>query len=426
MSLRVQVLTTRLFTQPASGGEACTARLLAALVAQGCRVEVAGRGEGAPLRAFDGMADETAAETTHHGGGSLRWRSLGPLSDADQPFASWPRWRRAAHVAAALVTGRSSTMLRLHGAGRGQAPAALTGAVPADVLVVDHLQAWPWAQALDASAAPILVMHNLESDGYAEQAAADAHPLRRAFLAREARLLASLERAALSRAAVVACLSEADAEVMRTRMADATAPVEVLPGYPTAGPPIRTRSPDGHELRRIGLLGTWSWGPNRRALEWLLSDVVPRLPGTCEVQVAGSGAEPALATVRRGAAPVRWLGRIPDIADFYAGIDVVAVPALGGSGVQEKAIEAIATGLPVVATRHALRGLGPGLPDHVHCADSGADFAALCATVKAPEPAAAAAQLASWSAGRQRAYRVALERCVDAARAAASPGVGRP
>lgn len=412
----VRVVTTRLFTRPAGGGERCTARLLAELVAQGCRVDVVGRGEGTPLLCGDGHGGESAGVAD---GPDLRSHSLGPLTEADRPFAEWPRWRRAAHVAEALCRGRSSTMLRLHGTGQ-----AASGGTPerlrrADVLMVDHLQAWAWAQFRAGGMAPVLVMHNLESDGYAEQAAVDPHPLRRAFLAREARLLSGVEQAAFARAAAIACLSAADAEVLRTRVGHRT-PVEVLPGYPQDVARVGGLRGGAGLDRRIGLVGTWSWGPNRRALGWLLDEVVPRLPSVCRVRVAGGGI--AAGTIGSPTAPVEWLGRIGDIPAFYAGLDVVAVPAVGGSGVQEKAIEAIATGLPVVATGHALRGLGPDLPDHVHRADSGAEFARLCATAPAPEPVKAAAQIAAWRTRREQAYRAALARCIDAARREAGRG----
>lgn len=402
MALRVHVLTTRLFGRPASGGEACTARLLAALVACGHRVQIAGRGDGIAVPAGD----------------PLRWHSLGPLGEAGRPFAEWPRWQRATHVAAALLRGSSSTLLRLHGANGHVADAALGRLGPADVVIVDHLQAWPWVQALRARTAPILVMHNLESDGYAEQAASDPRPLRRAFLAREARLLARLERGALERAAAVACLSDDDADVLRARAAGRGTRVEVLPGYPQGTPWVGAGRDAARTGRRIGLIGTWSWEPNRRALEWLLREVVPHLPPHCRVLVAGNGAGPELISGGGVAPRVEWLGRVADVAGFYADVDVVAVPAVGGSGVQEKAIEAIATGLPVVATGQALRGLGPGLPDHVHRGDAGTDFARLCATAQVREPAQAAAQLAAWRARREQAYCAALERCIEAARAA--------
>lgn len=417
MALRVVVLTTRLFARPSSGGEACTARLLAALMESGHQVEVAGYGVGAAVAALD----ERSASGTDVASTTLRWHSLGPLVEADRPFAEWPRWRRASHIATALLRGSSSTMLRLHGADRGATRATLARLGPADVVIVDHLQAWPWAQALSARTAPILLMHNLESDGYAEYASEDPQPLRRAFLAREARLLARLEGAALAHAGAVACLSERDAEVLRARAAAHGTHVEVLPGYPQTAPCVGPRTGAARAQRHIGLIGTWSWGPNRRALEWLLREVVPRLPPACRVQIAGSGAGPELGAGGRDAAQVEWLGRVADVANFYAGVDVVAVPAVGGSGVQEKAIEAIGTGLPLVATGHALRGLGPGLPDHVYCADTVADFAHLCATVRAPTPARAAAQLSTWREQRERAYRAGLQRCIEAARVKAYP-----
>jgi len=105
-------------------------------------------------------------------------------------------------------------------------------------------------------------------------------------------------------------------------------------------------------------------------------------------------------------------------------VDVLAVPSLHGSGVQEKAIEAIGTGRPVIASAHALRGLGPLLPPQVHAASDANEFAQLCAQVPLatdiPPDCAAQAQsaLAAWVASRQALYAAALGCCLHALHAA--------
>jgi polysaccharide biosynthesis protein PslH len=116
------------------------------------------------------------------------------------------------------------------------------------------------------------------------------------------------------------------------------------------------------------------------------------------------------------AAKVRLLGRVRHASELYAAADVVAVPSVLGSGVQEKAIEAIASGRPVVASGHALRGLGPGLPPQVHAADDAAAFARLCASVPAAPSGRAGevaqAALAEWAAARRRRYDLALRQAL--------------
>ena len=386
--MKVTVLTTRLFDAPSSGGELCTARLLAALQAGGHQVRLIGRG--------------SAAGALPPGPVSVGPVSVGPVSVGQlvPAFDTLPPLRRAASLLGAWARGQACTVHRLAGAGTVRQAAQALLAAPMDALVVDHLQAWAWARPLrQRLPAPLLVLHNLESAGYAEQAA-KARGLQQRVLQREARLLAALEADALQHAAAVACLSEDDLR----RLSTDDSPLLQLPGHP----PVHGRlpAPDGprHQTGRgptIGLLGTWTWAPNRAALQWMLAEVLPQLGPDCQLLLAGTGLDRlpvALSAARRS--QLRVLGQVADVGDFYRRVDVVALPSLQGSGVQEKAIEAIARARALVATPHALRGLGPDLPGHVQQASSAADFAACC---HAAVPSTPADRLAVQRWARQRA-----------------------
>lgn len=434
--MRVLVLTTRLFAQPASGGERCTQRLLEALVAEGHALHWLGRGPVPPPPA--GLPGAPAA-------GPAAWRcdSLGPL---EPPFATLPLARRAGALAAALAGGQASTVQRLAAGGVARRLAGLLQGRPApDAVVVDHLQAWPWllqAQAVLARPLPrpLLVMHNHESADYAGRAARRRGPARW-LLAREARLLAALELQALADCAAVACLGADDARGLQAQAgAAARAPLLLLPGHASpppaatgawaAVPGLRARAGAG---RRIGVIGSWTWGPNREALAWLIGQVLPLLAADCTLVVAGQGVPPGLAappgpTVR---ARLQVLGAVPDLDAFYAGVDLVALPSLQGSGVLEKAIEALARAPCVVATPHALRGLEAAPLPQVRLAADAEAFAALCSSLPLPGPAARAAArqaTAQWAAQRAQAYRLALRAGLQASAAslAAAGGLAGP
>ena len=393
--MKVTVLTTRLFDSPTSGGELCTARLLAALQDAGHQVRLIGRGSAA---------------------GAL---SLGQRVDA---FSSLPLHRRAASLLGAWASGQAATVHRLTRGGAARQAAQALLAAPMDALVVDHLQAWAWARPVrQRLPAPLLVMHNLESAGYAEQAS-NARGLQQRVLRREARLVGALEADALQHAAAVACLSSDDLcglpNIAGHRLQ--------LPGYPLLhGHQTRPHGPRHGEDpgTRIGLLGTWTWAPNRAALRWMLAEVLPRLGPGCRLVLAGTGLDRLPVALSAAATrQVQVLGRVADVADFYRRVDVVALPSLQGSGVQEKAIEAIARAAAVVATPHALRGLGPGLPGHVQQATSAADFAARC---RDAEASTAADHLAvqHWAQQRAALYQRQLLRGLLAS-AFTRPGTG--
>jgi hypothetical protein len=266
----------------------------------------------------------------------------------------------------------------------------------------------------------MIVMHNLESDGYFDRAlgkggAQAGSWLRRAIYRREARLLTGLERRALRAAAVVACLSETDAQRLR-EMASvhaASVPVEVLTGFPLCKPGLRDAlgasklEKPRQQMRRIGMIGTWTWGPNREALHWMLNQVVPHLPERCQLVLAGTGLE-GLALPPG----TELLGRVGHADRLYESVDVVAIPSIQGSGVQEKAIEAIGSGRLVVGTSHAFRGLTPELPLSAHIADDPITFARLCAELELVSGCEHSASLEQWVRQRRSRYTAAVARCL--------------
>jgi glycosyltransferase involved in cell wall biosynthesis len=410
--LNVAVVTTRLFGSPANGGELCTARLLAALLRAGHRVRVIGRGDPAATMGAAAQA--------------LQVHAVGPLV---LPFDDLPAGERARGLLGALWRRRAWTVHRLQ---QPDVPARVQALLrswqdwPVDALVVDHLHPLSWIAGPRAGLpAPVVVMHNLESAGHAEQgqrAALRGHWLAAAAHRREHRLLLGLERRVLSEAAAVACLCEADASSWReqARRAVSAPAVEVLSGHPAAARGVRTQSrPDNTSeqqgrprgVRRIGLVGTWTWGPNRDGLDWLMREVVPKLDGNCQVLLAGPGSQQIPLP-----AGVKALGWVDDLAGFYASLDVVALPSHSGSGVHEKALEALALAPLVVATPHALRGLGGQLPPHMLVAADGEHFARLCsrARIDPRERGHAADLVLAWCHERRQAYEQSLARCLQA------------
>lgn len=412
--MRLAVLTMRLFDQPRTGGELCTARLLHGLAQDGHEVTVIGRGQ-APR--------QTTAR--------MRYLSLGggvPAFD-DMP---WPR--RLYTPLAALASGRPMSTQRLHSPGTSRQVRRHLSQMGAglDALIVDHLQALDWVtDALPWLPPPMVVMHNLEAEIYLERARdLPRQQLRsrldRWMLHREARLLDRLQQQALQHGSVIACLSGHDAQRMRELAAHCSDPanVAVLPGYPlTAHPPATPTEVAAHGLsppavaqalaqlppgaRRIGMVGTWTWAPNRAGLQWMLEQVHPQLPPHCHLVLAGSGLNGITLPPRTLA-----LGRIETVHSLYQAMDVVAIPSVRGSGVHEKAIEAIGAGLTVVATPHALRGLEQGLPGNVHQAQDAAAFARACETAPATATQQQSAISLDWSERRRQDYRDALNRCL--------------
>ncbi|WP_244639371.1 glycosyltransferase family 4 protein [Aureimonas endophytica] len=273
------------------------------------------------------------------------------------------RRQKAAWLLRALHLGLPVSAAKLALLGRDALEARLAEAGPVDAYVLNSIQmpaAYPFLAATKPS---VFVAHNVEHRSAAENALHAGSRFTAALYRREAALLHAAEERACRDARIIHTLSAED-----------------LPGLGLVGHPAAYTLPltigrpaiadDGVRRQDIGLIGTWSWAPNRIGLDWFLAEVVPLLPADIGIAVAGvfDGRPP------KAPPNVRFLGRVPDAQRFVRASRVVALAAKGGTGVQLKTIEALEEGMPCVATRSALRGV-ESLPPNVAVADAAPDFA---------------------------------------------------
>jgi glycosyltransferase involved in cell wall biosynthesis len=117
---------------------------------------------------------------------------------------------------------------------------------------------------------------------------------------------------------------------------------------------------------------------NVESVIWFLREVAPRAPGV-EVRIVG-GVD---AGVRARAPEVfdayrSWFtGRVDDPGVFYGSARLALLPTISGTGLSIKTVEALASGLPLIATTRAFRGMDAiALTlEGVAVADSPEDFA---------------------------------------------------
>jgi hypothetical protein len=106
---------------------------------------------------------------------------------------------------------------------------------------------------------------------------------------------------------------------------------------------------------------------------------------------------------------VRYLGFVESAEQFFRSSDVIAIPSIAGGGVQEKTIEAIGYGIPVVATDFAVRGIQP-CPSHVHVAFTPNEFAAACCLKKNIDPVQVMSETYIWNINRQLQYDISIDK----------------
>jgi len=127
--------------------------------------------------------------------------------------------------------------------------------------------------------------------------------------------------------------------------------------------------------RRVLYAGDFSYAPNRLALAFLADEVMPivwaSVPEATLVVTGRSLELPAGSDPR-----VDARGFVDDLEAVYRSVDCVAVPLLQSGGSPLKFVEALAHGLPVVATSRAARGLAAEAGAHYLAGDDAGAFAA--------------------------------------------------
>lgn len=137
---------------------------------------------------------------------------------------------------------------------------------------------------------------------------------------------------------------------------------------------------------------------NVESVIWFLREVAPLAPGVTVKIVGNVDAGVRAQAPDLYAAYKHWfLGRIDDPGAVYASARLALLPTISGTGLSIKSVEALSSGLPLIATTQALRGMDEEALRlaGVIVADLPADFARALTAAEARGPLDQAARGAS-------------------------------
>ncbi len=141
-------------------------------------------------------------------------------------------------------------------------------------------------------------------------------------------------------------------------------------------PPPRGRGAreDGTSASRLLMIGDFKYRPNVSGLDFLVRAVLPlvwrSLPDVV-LTVVGRGLE----AWRSPDARIAVTGFVEQLAPMYASADCVVVPLTEGAGTPLKFVEALAYGMPIVATPLAAKGLEVSAGVHYREGEGASAFA---------------------------------------------------
>jgi len=124
--------------------------------------------------------------------------------------------------------------------------------------------------------------------------------------------------------------------------------------------------------KRIVFVGTMSYLPNIQAVTFFVNEVFPSILKTfsdAEFYIVGSS--PTAQVERLAKKPgVFVTGRVDNIYDYYAESTISVCPINIGAGIQNKILESMAVGVPVITSTMSSKGLLPGFENSLLIANS--------------------------------------------------------
>ena len=283
------------------------------------------------------------------------------------------RWLRAA---ASLATGRSATeglfaspRLR-HTVRRWAAEHTFDAALVFCSSMVQYLDC-PGLAAVPA----VIDLVDVDSQKWLDYADKSSG-LKRWLFQLEGCRLRRLERSLPDCAAAITLVSQAEADLFRgvcpnDRTIALANGVDLDYFRPANTGPGTWQSLPAQDRSNLVFVGALDYRANVDAACWFVRHVWPlirqRLPN---LTLALVGRNPAAAVERLAAEPgIRVISNVPDVRPYLAAADLAIAPLRIARGIQNKVLEAMAMGKPVIASPAALEGLDAQPDRHLVVAD---------------------------------------------------------
>jgi sugar transferase (PEP-CTERM/EpsH1 system associated) len=136
-------------------------------------------------------------------------------------------------------------------------------------------------------------------------------------------------------------------------------------------------SPGGAYVPSVVFTGIMDYFPNVQGAHYFCEKVFPlvrRAVPAATFNIVGSRPHPSIRRLRR-VEGVAVTGKVPDTRPYLSNAAVAVAPLLVARGIQNKILEAMAMGKPVVATRAACRGVDAVEGEGILAADGPEEFA---------------------------------------------------
>ncbi len=280
------------------------------------------------------------------------------VSRLHAPFLA-PLARRVRAVTRFLAGDALSFAWFEHPAARRAVADALRNRRP-DVIVSVSAQPLGYVFGLsEARGIPIVAdLVDVDSEKWADYSRSTAWggagAIRRRFMDLESRRVRAMERRIAETAARVIVTTHREASLFRTKVA--SVPVAAIPNGVVI-PDVPRSAPAGHVMVFVG---TMDYTANEDAACWAAEDILPRVRRAIpDAEFHVVGRHPTVRVRKLAEHPgVVVSGAVPSIEPHLGRASVALLPLRVARGVQNKVLEAMASGVPVVTTTEVGDSLG--------------------------------------------------------------------
>jgi sugar transferase (PEP-CTERM/EpsH1 system associated) len=290
-----------------------------------------------------------------------------------------PRWRNRLASLVTLPTRRPLTLSLLDAPALRMALQTLRQKSPPDVILAycSSMAAYAMNPALEGIPV-VLDMVDVDSEKWRSLAQKGPRYLRPIY-AREARTLRVFEQRAVRAAQTTIGINERESQALRQLVPGADI---VTIGNGIAFDSFAPLSEHGGPANGVVFCGVMDYPPNEAAALRLIRAIWPLVRAQrpdALLWLVGTGATERMLSAAAGEPSIHITGKVPDVRPFLWRSAVAATPLTTARGVQNKVLEALAAGLPVVVSPVVAEGLPKSVEPGVTVADSDPAFAdAIC------------------------------------------------
>jgi polysaccharide biosynthesis protein PslH len=246
-----------------------------------------------------------------------------------------------------------------------------------DVIHADHTAMMPLALAIRqkwmekyGTKIPIgLRLHNIEAriwERYANELP-KFNP-KKWYIARQAVLLREREWQFVQQTDVVFPISETDNQEVQQQCPHINSIIVKAGINPNEW---KQGTPDGKISGSMVIASVWSWIHNTNGLLWFINEVMPLIESinqSANLTVLGKNPPESLTRINRNSINIK--GYVESVKPYFEQSLVYVAPLFVGGGMRVKIIEAMAAGLPVVATAISAEGLSANEQDGLFVTDN--------------------------------------------------------